>query len=217
MEIRFNKKMRIITSIFQIFSFIAIAANGMRAQGIIVSTVTGLSLPTAITVCTIILILYTMLGGLWAVTLTDLFQGLISTVGILWLSFTMLWAVGGFSGIMGAYAALGESSLIDLKAIPIGPSLTGFLVFFLGSLGFQDITLRCYAAKDEKTARNALLLFSLLYGFVVIFGSLVIGLSCRVLMPGVEPDFLLSSSLKTFLPPIGGAIVIIGIMAASMT
>ncbi len=68
--------------------------------GFILHTITGMSANTAIIIGTIIVFIYTMAGGMWAVSLTDFFQIIIVIIGLAVILPIVISKVGGFSTLV---------------------------------------------------------------------------------------------------------------------
>jgi len=218
MEVRFDHKMRALTSLMQIGAFFAIAAGSMRGMGTVLSAIIpSLSVNGGIIITSIILIVYTSWGGLYSVAYTDVFQGIVSIIGISALGIYMFAHVGGFAGISAGYEAMGQTGLLSSSSIDFGPALTGFLVFFIGSLPFQDITQRCFAAKNARAAKTAMILFAVVYGLVIFCGSFMIGLAGHVFFPDITADQVVTQSIMNFFPPILGVVVFMGLLGAAMS
>jgi len=76
--------------------------NGMRlySMSVFFGTAMGIDLRLTIIVSGIVIIVYTMIGGLWAVVITDVIQFVILTVAVLIILPLSLVAVGGVSGLV---------------------------------------------------------------------------------------------------------------------
>ncbi len=97
LEKRFNASVR------QLFAWAGIPvkifddALKIFATALILSTSVGINLQTSILVCGIITVTYTLLGGLWALVVTDYIQFLMKIAAMLLLLPLCLVQVGGFS------------------------------------------------------------------------------------------------------------------------
>ena len=65
------------------------------ATALILSTGIGVDLKTAIIVCGFVTVTYTLLGGLWALVVTDYIQFLMKIAAMLLLLPLAIWHVGG--------------------------------------------------------------------------------------------------------------------------
>src|SRR5882757_838635 len=96
-----------------------------------------------------IVVLYSALGGMWSITLTDIVQFVVKTVGILLILLpTALIAVGGFGGL---HAQL-PASFFDIGSIGTGRIVTYLLIYVFGLLIGQDIWQRVFTARTPRVA-----------------------------------------------------------------
>ncbi len=117
----------------------------------------------------IVVTIYTLIGGMWSVTLTDAIQIVIALVGLLILGYAVFHGIGGGSVWNGVHDILSKQSPERLRFVPewsmfafwaaIGTFLTGLL----GNVPGQDLQQRVFAAHDTKTARWACILSAAVY------------------------------------------------------
>src|SRR5690554_2619665 len=152
-----GKAIRLLGSLLSLVAIIGIiAAQVGAAQGAL--AILGFTGNTAAVVATIIFIIYTVLGGLWAATITDFIQVIIAGVGIVVAAALVLGNTGGYAGIQDAiltnHAEFGSEyfSLFGMAGRTIIWILLPTVMYTL--IG-QDFYQRLFAAKDEITARKS--------------------------------------------------------------
>lgn len=152
---------------------------------------------------------YTVLGGMWSVTLTDALQVALLLIGLVLLGYNVLEQLG--NGAPGAgLERLGNEVPADLLTlIPGGAAFVDwlgvFLIAALGNLPGQDLMQRVFASKSAKVARQACILAGVIYiGFGAI--PVVMGLAARVLFPDQLETAILPALAQAFLSP-GVAVV----------
>ncbi|MEO2012295.1 MAG: sodium-coupled permease [Pirellulaceae bacterium] len=110
----------------------------------------------------LVAIIYTSLGGLQAVVITDLIQTILLYVGALTVLSMVTWNFGGFSWIPSEWPAEWKSQPVlpdspSTRVTWVGSILTG-LVWYVATLGGDQTTVqRFMATKDAASARLALL------------------------------------------------------------
>ncbi|MGK4188105.1 sodium:solute symporter [Rothia koreensis] len=170
--------------------------------------------PWGIVIGSVVVIAYSILGGMWSITLTDLMQFLIMTVGmfLLLLPFS-LHAAGGWSGL---HERL-DAEFFDPGAMGAESIVTMFVVYTLGLLVGQDIWQRVFTSKTPRVARwggFAAGVYTLLYG---IAGA-VIGMGAAAVMPNLDvPDDAFAALAQDYLPEGLGGIVLAAGVAAMMS
>ncbi|MBB2988863.1 SSS family solute:Na+ symporter [Mycolicibacterium iranicum] len=161
-----------------------------------------------------IVMLYSSIGGMWSITLTDLVQFILKTIGIfaLLLPFTLSKA-GGFAGIR----ERAGDTVFDLGAIGMPTIITFFVVYSFGMLIGQDIWQRVFTARSPGVARwggTTAALYCVLYG---VAGA-VIGMAASTFLPDVEvSDDVYAQIAETILPVGISGLVLAAAVAAMMS
>lgn len=189
----FGKRVELLTAIFMVPAYFGFVAAQLVALGLILGAVTGISLTTGIIVSASIVVFYTFLGGMWAISITDFVQTLIIIIGLVWVAVLVIYKAGGILPILNQ-APEGSFQLFP----PPEPKawlnyLGAWAILGLGSIPSQDIYQRVMSAKSERVARTSLYLAA---GFYLTFGlfPLFIALGAKVLYPELylaNPQMLL--------------------------
>jgi Na+/proline symporter len=180
-----------------------------------------MSLPASIVTGASIIMLYTLLGGFWAVSVTDTIQGLLMAATALLLPIASLRAVGGWSGFVDGLQAVSSAPQLSLTGGNAGLAAVGFVVGLLsigiGTFGQPHLLVRFMALRDEKAMRQAWVL-TILWYMLVFLGMCLLGLVGHVLFPLTDdPErifFVLTENLFT---PAVGAILIAAVLSAIMS
>src|SRR5256886_3040197 len=172
---RYGRSMELGTSVIIAISYLGCTAAQLTALGLVFSTLTdgAVSLQTGIVISGVIVLAYTIWGGMWSVAMTDLFQSVMIILGL----GVIAWFVGDMAGGPGkVVAAAAEAGKFGFW--PKGGArewlafTTAFLTLAIGSIPQQDIFQRVTSAKNERTAIMGSLLGGLVYfcvGFVPIY------------------------------------------------
>jgi SSS family transporter len=186
------------------------------AGGLIANTVFGVSTTTGMVAFTVILLVYTVVGGMIAVVYTDAFQLVIMALGALFAVPLALRQVGGIDSLL----ALAESAnplTFSWETMPATLLLTIALSFFLGGIATPERLIRLYAMKDMRTIRRGVLFaMIMILGFNLVVFTLA--LVARVLFPGLPTGDLAMPMIATaVLPATLGALLLAAITAAMMS
>ncbi|MFB1296406.1 sodium:solute symporter [Mycobacterium sp. pW049] len=161
-----------------------------------------------------IVMLYSSIGGMWSITLTDMVQFILKTIGIfaLLLPFTLAKA-GGFDGIR----ERAGDAVFDLGAIGLPTIITFFVVYSFGMLIGQDIWQRVFTARSPGVAKwggTTAALYCVFYG---VAGA-VIGMAASTFLPDVEvSDDVYAQIAETILPVGISGLVLAAAVAAMMS
>jgi SSS family transporter len=184
---RYGKTMELGTSVIISISYLGWTAAQLTALGLVFSTLTdgAISLSTGIILSGVVVLAYTIWGGMWSVAVTDLFQSVMIIVGLA----IVAWIVGDMAGGPGkVIAAAAEGGKFEFW--PKGGTkewlafVTAFLTLAIGSIPQQDIFQRVTSAKDEKTAVLGSLLGGVIY-FCFVFVPIYIVLAALLVDPAL--------------------------------
>ena len=157
-EIRFGKRIASLSFLPALAGEIFWTAAVLTALGTTFSTVIGLSFDWSIILSATITITYTMLGGLWAVALTDVFQLIFLLVGLYVILPFALSQVGGFNSVWAAYSLKhgANASLIPPLDGSWGNKIWNWLdialLLIFGGIPWQVYFQRVLSARSERAA-----------------------------------------------------------------
>lgn len=203
------------------FCFVFYIASQFEAAGKAFESVFGLSKQTSILIGAGIVLLYTLLGGFWAVSVTDSVQGILMVVAAIVLPVVALQAVGGLSAMSAGLAEIGS------VGSPLGTgTLAGlssvFFVFGLFGIGVgypgqPHVVNRFMALKDRQSLRQGRLI-AIGWAVVVYAGMLMLGLCARVLFADLgDSEQVLFKAAGELLPPIIAGVMLAAVLSAIMS
>ncbi|TWP52228.1 sodium:solute symporter [Lentzea tibetensis] len=162
-----------------------------------------------------IVVLYSVLGGMWSITLTDIVQFIVKTVGILFLLLPIaLFQAGGFDGIQ---QRLNDPAVFDVGTIGIDTIITYLLIYVFGLLIGQDIWQRVFTAKSPKVATWGGIT-SGLYCLVYAVAGALIGTAGKALYPNIaNKDEAFATIVENLLPTGVRGLVLAAALAAMMS
>lgn len=165
---------------------------------------------------------YTLLGGMWAVTLTDAVQISLVLIGLVVLTFNVLTGIGHgdvSTGFWSVISSIEREAPTKLQWIPMEtPShfwdwVAILCAGALGNIPGQDLMQRVFASKSEKTAQKACLYAGVAY---ILFGLLpvLLGLVAAAYYKDQITESVLPALAQAFLHPIMAVIFVVVIMSA---
>src|SRR6266704_3166136 len=175
---RYGRAMELGTSVIIAISYLGWTAAQLTALGLVFSTLTGgaISLEAGIVISGVVVLAYTIWGGMWSVAMTDLFQSVMIIVGL----GVIAWFVGDMAGGPGKIiAAAAEAGKFEFW--PKGGTkewlafVAAFLTLAIGSIPQQDICQRVTSGKNERTAVAGSLLGGLVYFSFVFVPIYIVG------------------------------------------
>jgi sodium/proline symporter len=243
---RFHDKKRILLAIAALISlgfFSIYVAAQFITFGKLFGYIFDANMVAMIILGALLVLFYTLLGGFWAVGMTDLIQGLLMVGALVLVLVFGFFHAGGFGGIaenlrnfprFTDFFGIATPSLVEGVQQTVGgrpqfgPGADyGFLTIIstmawgLGYFGMPQVLVRFMAINKTSNiprSRNIAVIWCL----IAQFAAVAIGLVGRAYMPGALSTASDSESIfillgQDFFPPLLAGIIISGILAASMS
>ena len=210
---RYGKSAGFITAIIMLLPLIGLTASQFIASATIVSVMLNLDFKIAVTVVAVVVTIYSVMGGLWAVALTDFVQVFLIVIGMFIAVSFALNLAGGMDNVV---ANVPKETLNLFGGINI-PTIIGLIVMYIASFTVgQEAVSRFYAAKDGKAAIQGSAL-SAVINFVYAFIPTILGIITLALvnMGKLDSEIILKNGAKYALPNLAMAAmpaVIVGLL-----
>ncbi|MGH8434450.1 MAG: sodium:solute symporter [Pseudomonas sp.] len=214
LERRFNPTARHASAAIMLVYALMIGATSTIAIGTVMQVLFGLPFWVSILIGGGVVVAYSTIGGMWSLTLTDIVQFLIMTVGLVFILMPMsISDAGGWDALVAKLPA----SYFSLTAIGWDTITTYFLIYFFGIFIGQDIWQRVFTARSEKVAKfagSAAGIYCVLYGLA----AALIGMAAKVLLPDLDNvNNAFASIVQLSLPDGIRGLVIAAALAALMS
>jgi len=214
LELRFDKWARLVSAVIMAAYAIMISVVQVIAIGTIMSVAVGWNLNTGILVGGSIVLFYTLMGGMWSVSLTDFTQFFLMTIGVFFVLVPVgLVSVGGWGNLTGSL----PDSYTSLSSIGYDAIFSYFLLFFLGLIIGQDIWQRVFTARDARVAARGTVIAGV-YCLAYAVAGAVIGMVAAVKFPNLADPQLAFGTVAVELLPAGiSGLVLAGSLSALMS
>ena len=208
-----------VAAVIIVFSFTFYIASQFEAAGKAFESAFQMSKEKSILVGAGVVLAYTLLGGFWAVSVTDLVQGLLMATAAIVLPVAALIAVGGIGPLLDGLAAAGGPS------IPAGQfsGLTGFLFVLamfgitIGYPGQPHVVNRYMALRDDASLRQGRII-AVTWAVIVYAGMLLLGLSARVLFADIgDAEQVFFETSQRLLPAVITGVLLAAVLSAIMS
>lgn len=161
-----------------------------------------------------VVLIYSVVGGMFSITLADVVQFVIMTVGLFLLMLPYgLNQAGGWNGMQDRL----DAEFFDIGGIGLQSIITYFVVYTLGMLIGQDIWQRVFTGRSPGVVRWGGLTAGI---YILLFGvaGAIVGMTAAVVKPGVENRDDVFAFVATEMLPYGlGGIAMAGGIAAMMS
>lgn len=222
----FKRRFGTVTELFACLCMIPAYLGWIGAQlgafGTILSKLTEYTITRewAVVIGTVIVLAYTISGGMWAVSVTDFFQILVVVIGMFWLFFVVLAASGGWEKVV-SEIPVGRWSILPAEE---DRHFLGWLNYFelwlvlsIGNIPAQDLYQRAMASRSEKVAQYSCYIGGVSY-FIIGMIPVFIGMMGALLIPKLDdPQDIVLVLAHKFLSPIPMAIFVGALISAVMS
>jgi len=223
---RFSKTTAMIVSIFIIISFVFWTAVQVIAFGKIFESMVGVDYLTGIIISLVVMVTFTVLGGLWAVSYTDFWQTFIIVAGVVILLPFAISAAGGWDNVT-SHAPEKYFSFLpkETNIASYLPWIGAWMIIGLGSICTPDLAQRAMASKDARTARWSAVSAGLLYWIIgtipvvlgiIGFAAINSGVLAENSING-DPELIIPAMVKAYMPTAIGVIFTLGMIAGIMS
>jgi solute:Na+ symporter, SSS family len=189
---RFGKSVEVVCSLVIMVSYLGWVAAQIAALGLVFNLITQGAVSTAqgMVIGTIIVLIYTLYGGMWSVAMTDFIQMIVIAVGLI----VIAWYAAGLAG--------GADKVLDyaiknnkLQFFPTGGAKewlffsAAAMTMMLGSIPQQDVFARVMSSKDAKTAVRGPVIGGILYFLFALIPMFVV-MAAVMIMPEATATLL---------------------------
>lgn len=194
-SVRFSKTVELVSAVVIIPSYLGWIAAQFVSMGIVGQVVFGLPLTTGIWIGAILVMIYTLIGGMWSVSITDFMHNILLIIGLIIVAIILFSKAGGVATVI-QQQPTGFFRMIprEMSFQHYAQYIAAWITIGLGSIPQQDIFQRVMASKDANTAVRSSILAGLLYITIALL-PLFIALVSKTLYP----DLLLGDT-KLIIP-----------------
>ncbi len=169
----------------------------------------------------IVVLIYTVLGGFWAVSLTDAMQGVLMALAAIALPVMALIAVGGPAELMAGLDSVNSAAQNSWTQGHVGLLGLGFVLGMamigLGAFGQPHLLNRFMALRDETALKQARVM-AIGWFTIVLSGMLVTGWCGHVLLPdAIDSETLFFTMTADLFPALIGAVITAAVLSAIMS
>jgi Na+/proline symporter len=213
-RLRFDVSVERLAVLLMVPASIFWAAAQVRAFGQVLALASGFEIDAMITFATVVVIAYTMFGGLLADAWTDVFQGTALIIGLA----VLVWRIFAVEGLApltsldpGAFNPLGSEPkpLLEIAeewAVPV-----------IGSMIAAELVSRMLGSRSAVIARNATVVGGVAYLAIGLM-PVMLGLMGASLLPGLEePEQILPALARSYLPTVLYVLFAGGLVAAILS
>ncbi|MFD8428890.1 MULTISPECIES: sodium:solute symporter [Streptomyces] len=214
LDLRYGGRAGVISGVVMWAYTLMLAVTSTIAYATIFDVLFDVNRTLAIILGGSIVVAYSTLGGMWSITLTDMVQFVVKTIGVLLLLLPIAVVKAGGFGEMKAQL---PTEYFDPLGIGGETIFTYVLIYTFGMLIGQDIWQRVFTAGSDRTAKWGGTVAGT-YCLVYAVAGAVIGTAAKVLYPKLaSPDDAFATIVKDELPVGVRGLVLAAALAAVMS
>ncbi|WP_409237400.1 sodium:solute symporter [Streptomyces sp. PA5.6] len=214
LDLRYGGRAGVISGVVMWAYTLMLAVTSTIAYATIFDVLFDLNRTVAIIIGGSIVVAYSTLGGMWSITLTDMVQFVVKTIGVLLLLLPIaVVKAGGFSEMKAKL----PTEYFDPLGVGGETIFTYVLIYTFGMLIGQDIWQRVFTARSDKVARYGGTVAGT-YCLVYAIAGAVIGTAAKVMYPKLpSADAAFATIVKDELPMGVRGLVLAAALAAVMS
>jgi len=202
---------------FIVFAFTVYIVAQMKAAGITAEVLLGLEYKTAVTLAAIVFITYVSIGGMLAVTWTDVVQGTLMLCVVLGTAAALTLKHGAPLDVLERATAVAPE-LGEMVQKPFS-SLLGIFVLWAAAIPvIPHIVMRVFTARDAHGAKLSLNYAMILYSVMIIAAVFLIVPVGKMMYPDLQDkDQIFLLVMQSEFPPVVRGLAIAAVLAAVMS
>lgn len=213
-------KIRTLTALMTLFFMTVYLASGLYGMGLLFDSIFGINFYIGLLIASLVVVIYTFIGGFITVAWTDFCQGIFLLIAIVIVPFIAYEHVGGWSAIEAA-AAKSDVSLSLVKDYSFDTFLTIFLLaagWGLGYYGQPHIVTKFMGIKHPKEIYKSKYL-GMSWQLITLGAAAITGLIGLAFFKEnlADKELVFVEMVKVIFNPYLGGLILCGIIAANMS
>ncbi len=203
---RFGPRAEVVAAVLGVPAYLGWVAQQFLAMGDVLAAFFPIAPLAGMLLVAAVGVAFTLVGGMWSVTLTDAMQLVLLVLGLVALLVAVASELGAGDAMLGLLRIPADVPPERLVLIPTD-SVNALLVWtgaFLagaaGNIPMQDVMQRVFSSRSERVARAACLIGGVVYiGLGLI--PVTLGLAATLLLPSVDDGATIAVLARLFLHP----------------
>jgi solute:Na+ symporter, SSS family len=202
---RYGQSAELLSALLIVPSYFGWIAAQLVALGVVMKAILGVEIQTGIYLSASIVTVYTIMGGMWSVSITDFLHNLLLIIGLTVLGIVLYQEIGGWNTIVARtppdfFRFTPKTHTFQTWASYIAAWIT----VGLGSIPQQDIFQRVMASRSENVAVRSAITAGFLY-LTIAAMPLIIALMATFLHPDLlkgDPKMIIPNMVLAHTSPL---------------
>jgi SSS family solute:Na+ symporter len=222
---RYGRPVEMLTTMCIVISYLGWVGAQIKALGLVFNVVSegAITQQWGMVIGASTVLVYTMLGGMFSVAITDFIQMIIIVLGMLYIGWEVSGLAGGVGTVVSHAAASGKFAILPAPELKdILWFLAAWITMMLGSIPQQDVFQRVQSGKDENTAARSAIIGGCMY-FCFAFIPMFLAYSASLIDPKMvaanlekDPQLILPNLILSPIVPIFAQIMFFGALLSAI-
>ena len=215
-----QRRIGLVCAAMILFCFVFYISSQFQAAGNALTEVFGLGATKSILIGAAVILIYCLMGGFLAASITDALQALVMMLACILVPLFAVQAAGGMGEVMAILKAQEPASFFSLTGEAVGiagiGAAMGLLGTGLGALGQPRLLNRIMAVKSPYERRKGAAI-TIGWGVVIYSGLVCLALAGRATGIETGQEGLFFAAAKAYLPAVLAGIVTAAVLSAVMS
>jgi len=215
-----RRRIGVLCACIILFSFTFYISSQLQAAGNALTENFDIGSVEAIIVGFAIIIIYCLLGGFWAASVTDAFQAAVMMLACIIVPVATVSAAGGMGEVFGSLQTNEPAAYLSWSGKAAGMAGLGFVMGLIGNgmgaMGQPQLLNRIMAVKSQSERIKAASI-TIGWGIIIYSGLSCLALAGRALNVETGDEGLIFAAARAYLPAILAGIVTAAVLSAIMS
>lgn len=217
---KWKRLIGITCALMILFCFVFYISSQFQAAGNALTEIFNLSSAEAIIIGAAVIVIYCLLGGFWAASITDALQAIVMMIACILVPIAAVNTAGGLGGVMNTLHANEPVAFFSFTGGAVGMAgiglAMGLLGTGLGALGQPQLLNRIMAVKsNSERVKGAAITIG--WGVIIYSGLVCLAFAGRALKLDTGGESLFFAAAEAYLPAVLAGIVIAAVLSAVMS
>ncbi|HAK57209.1 MAG: sodium:solute symporter family protein [Vicinamibacterales bacterium] len=212
-----HKIVAYLVPIFIVVAFLIYIVAQLKAAGITAVVLLGIPYETALVLACVVFIAYVSIGGMTAITWTDVVQGSLMLVIVVGAAVFVMLREGSPATLL-VQATSSYPELGQVTQHPVSMYLGNFIIWATAIPVIPHIVMRVLSAKDPVAAKLSLNIAMLAFGVLILTAVFTLVPLGKTMFPGLtDPDQVFLNIMAEQFPPVVRGAAVAAVLAAVMS
>ena len=217
---KWRRIISITCALMILFCFVFYISSQFQAAGNALTEIFNMSATKAILLGAAVIVIYCLLGGFWAASITDALQAVVMMVACILVPIATVNAAGGFGAMIETLHANEPRAFFSFTGGAAGMAGIGVAMGLfgtgLGALGQPQLLNRIMAVKSAKERRKGAAI-TIIWGVIIYSGLVCLAFAGRAMQIDTGGESLFFAAAGAYLPAVLAGVVIAAVLSAVMS